>query len=220
MMRAIQTKFKPVNILSPKFAGRLALLLFSYPFKSGRLNAAEQRLVKRADQQLERATRHVLQVNGEMLAAWEFAAPSSAPTGTVLLVHGWMSGARHMMALANALWREGYRVICFDLPAHGDSGGRTTNLSRCAAGLRHLIRHFGPVDTVIAHSFGGVVTAWAFTVDNAAAQLGDGHIILLASPNRLSSVTSDFARQLGILQSGQSAFEAQLCSPLDEALNR
>ncbi len=162
--------------------------------------------------------RHALQVNGEALIAWDFASSSGDQAKTILLVHGWMSGARYMMALADALCRAGYRVICFDLPAHGRSGGRTTNLSRCADALRHVIGHFGPVDTIIAHSFGGAVTAWAFTGEKAAALRGEGHIILLASPNQLSGVTAGFAAQLGLSSKAQRAYEHVLCKPFGRAL--
>lgn len=94
---------------------------------------------------------------GHRLAGWTWG---ESDRGTVLLVHGWEGRASQMGAIATNLASEGYRVIAFDLPAHGDSVGRQTNVVESAAAVEDLSRRFGPFRAIVAHSFGcAVVTA-------------------------------------------------------------
>ncbi len=223
MIRFFRFIFSIISKLSPQLAGRLTLLLFSYPFKTGRLSAAEKRLAARADMRLKQAQHTMLTVNGKAVALWEFAPManhqrSCGDAKTILLVHGWMSGARYMVALADALCQEGHRVICLDLPAHGRSQGRITNLAGCADAVRAVIAHDGAVDVIIAHSFGGAVTAWALNGDDRAMLSKAGEVILLAAPNQLASVTAGFSGALGLSPTGQKVFETRLCAPFGRAL--
>lgn len=80
---------------------------------------------------------------------------------TVLLVHGWGSETRSFYQLVDPLVATGLRVVAVDLPAHGGSGGRRTNMLRCADALLRVGAALGPLHTVIAHSFGGPTAALA-----------------------------------------------------------
>ena len=60
--------------------------------------------------------------------------PQAQPHGpTVLLLHGWGGHARQMLPLADALAARGLRPVLVDLPAHGGSRGRVSNLPQFAA---------------------------------------------------------------------------------------
>lgn len=79
----------------------------------------------------------------------------------VLLVHGW-GGAGHQMAgFVDALVERGYRAITIDLPAHGGSPGKRTNVFECRDVLLRAARRFGDPVGIIAHSFGAPVAALA-----------------------------------------------------------
>jgi hypothetical protein len=175
-------------------------------------------MIARADAKLEGAEHFKLTSGTHQIAAYRFGQKLGPNAKTVVLVHGWMSGARFMLAIMDRLVSLGHEVICFDLPAHGKSTGKRTNLVECAAALTAVIRLFGPVDAVVAHSFGGAVSAFALSESKEPLLSEGGEIILLASPNRLTEVTKSFARQFGISDKGRLVFEKHLCTPMQQPI--
>jgi pimeloyl-ACP methyl ester carboxylesterase len=137
--------------------------------------------------------------------------PDEAPRGTVLLVHGWTSEAAFMTAFIEPLRRSGLRVVAFDFPAHGHSPGRRTNLAHCARAMLGVAEHYGPIDSVVAHSFGGFVS---LLVAEGGPPLPRAHpikrFVLLACPNRLGDVTCNFGEQLGLSARAQRVYEHHL----------
>lgn len=73
----------------------------------------------------------------------------------VLLVHGWSGRGTQMFRLADKLLENGYMVISFDAPAHGDSEGKTTLIVEFIASALALQQKFGPFTAAIGHSLGG-----------------------------------------------------------------
>lgn len=77
---------------------------------------------------------------------------------TVVLVHSWGGRGTQMGKFVEPLVCAGYRVVSFDLPAHGGAGAGETDMVECAAVVAAVMRE--QVDTghapvaVIAHSFG------------------------------------------------------------------
>ena len=74
----------------------------------------------------------------------------------ILLVHGWAGRGTQLYEIADKLLENGMMVISFDLPAHGLSSGKTTNLLECIATVEHLNEKYGPFEAAIGHSFGGI----------------------------------------------------------------
>jgi len=89
---------------------------------------------------------------------------------TVLLVHGWSSAAGQLAAFVEPLRRRGLRVAAFDAPAHGASGGTTTNALEIAEVVLAAGRVLGPLHAVIGHSAGAAATARAVTRGLAAGR--------------------------------------------------
>src|SRR3712207_4154199 len=78
----------------------------------------------------------------------------AAGTGpTVLLLHGCGDHAARMGAFVDPLTRRGLRVLAFDLPAHGSSPGRTTDLYQVGTALETVLAD-EPVVAAVAHSLG------------------------------------------------------------------
>jgi pimeloyl-ACP methyl ester carboxylesterase len=116
-----------------------------------------------------------------------------------------------MTALAEPLRRAGYRIVLFDLPAHGLSEGRSTNLMDCARAAVHVGEHMGPFDAVISHSFGSTVALVAAQgLPPMPGPLQVKRFVFVASPNRLTDVTSAFAAHWGLSGAGRRAFEQRL----------
>lgn len=80
---------------------------------------------------------------------------------TVLLVHGWNGRGSQMGSFARPLVDCGYRVVAYDLPAHGRSPGNNTNIFKAIETLEAIAETYGPIHGVIAHSFGVMVTTLA-----------------------------------------------------------
>ena len=79
------------------------------------------------------------------------------------LVHGWGGNGSQLAAFVRPLLAEGFRVVLFDAPAHGDSEpgpagpGRTHGVEFGKA-LDAVFAKFGPAEAVIAHSLGAIST--------------------------------------------------------------
>ena len=84
---------------------------------------------------------------------------------TVLLVHSWGGRGTQMGRFVEPLVAAGYRVVSFDLPAHGGAGVGETDMVECAAAVaavveaQHASGH--ELSAVIAHSFGVMTTLLA-----------------------------------------------------------
>jgi pimeloyl-ACP methyl ester carboxylesterase len=75
---------------------------------------------------------------------------------TVLLVHGWDARAMDFYKMIPALVEEGYKVIAFDGPGHGNSEGSSTNLVDFKEIMCKLIKKkIGVPYAIIGHSMGG-----------------------------------------------------------------
>jgi pimeloyl-ACP methyl ester carboxylesterase len=217
MTPIIRSAFGTLSTVAPTLAGRAAYRLFTTPLKVGRLTAAERRLEQRAAARLAEAEDIGFTYDGRHIAAHRFEPPGGVTGQRVIMVHGWMSGARFMLAPVEPLLAAGHQVICFDLPAHGASTGRRTTIIDCARALAELLTAH-PADTIIAHSFGGAVTAYALSRLVPGALGEGGRVILLASPNQLLNVTAHFSRSFGLNARAQRTYEARLASAIGEPL--
>ena len=213
--------FSTGSLIAPSLAGRLALRMFSTPFAASSLSQRQKFLVGKAEARLAAMVPvRISHKAGEVQAYFFAAKPDVAPRGTIVLVHGWTSGARFMLAFVNSLARRGFNTVAFDLPAHGKSTGRVTNMSECAAALQAVGAHFGPVHGIVAHSFGAAVTALA--VEGAApmpSRLDVAKIALIASPNAVSFATRSLGKSIGLGSRAQDDFESQLAAQVGRPID-
>jgi pimeloyl-ACP methyl ester carboxylesterase len=110
----------------------------------------------------------------------------------VLLVHGWAGRASQMAPLGRALASEGYRAVAFDLPAHGGSGGETTNLLQVERVIRAIAEQVGTIHAIVGHSFGAVAAMLA-----VAEGLAVDRIAVLGAPATISYLAHSFAEAIG-----------------------
>lgn len=59
------------------------------------------------------------------------------------------------------LLAQGYEVVAFDAPGHGQTPGKTSSIFRITDALLKVAEFTGPIDAVITHSFGAMVLAYA-----------------------------------------------------------
>ena len=74
----------------------------------------------------------------------------------VQVVHGFESASQNFEAYIRAFTDNGYEVLAFDAPAHGISGGKQITLPLYIDILRTVYQQYGPIQSFLAHSFGGL----------------------------------------------------------------
>jgi pimeloyl-ACP methyl ester carboxylesterase len=202
---------RSLSQLPSGIAGDTAFKIFCTPELSRYRASNHRQLAERARFHLRHARWRRISTPGADIQTYTFEPDRSDPIGTVLVVHGWTGEASFMTAIAEPIRRAGYRVLLFDLPGHGLSGAPSTNLIDCARATAAIGCEFGPLSAVVAHSFGGMISLVAAEgCPPMPNQLNVPRIALIASPNRLSQVTSDFSRHWGLTLAGQCAFEYRL----------
>jgi pimeloyl-ACP methyl ester carboxylesterase len=134
----------PYNLLwrVPKLSERVAASLFLTPF--GRVPREEPPKTPGRPVVLRGQRRVAARVYGE-----------GRP---VFLVHGWGGSGEQMAGFVDALVARGHQAVVLDLPAHGASAGKRTQVVECSDALLAAARIFGDPAGVIAHSFGASVT--------------------------------------------------------------
>jgi len=111
----------------------------------------------------------------------------------VLLVHGWEGQPEDFAFVVPGLLQAGFRVIAFDLPAHGASDGTMASIPVCAASLLRIQQISGAVHAVVGHSVGSLIAVQA-----AALGLEVQRMVLISSPARYEVYARSFASQAGL----------------------
>jgi pimeloyl-ACP methyl ester carboxylesterase len=176
--------FHGLRALSPALAARLAERLFLTPPRHPLPPAEADALASGRAFRIPHEGRH--------LAAWAWG-PRHGMAPTVLLVHGWGGRAGQLRGFIAPLLARGFRVVAFDGPAHGASGGGQASILHFASALEALVGRVGPVHGVIAHSLGCAATAVAL-----ARGLEVAKACFLAPPARARTYYERFLGYLGL----------------------
>lgn len=110
----------------------------------------------------------------------------------VLLAHGWEGRGLQLGGFVRPLVDAGFRVVTWDAPAHGQSGGRKSSLFSFADTIGAVIRQLGPVHAVVAHSMGAAATLFALKPGLPVSRLA------LIAPGDPSEATARMAELLGL----------------------
>lgn len=187
LVRALPT----VGRLSPRLAGDLAYRLF--------FSTRPRMAVRAADAAThDDARRGTLLVRGIDVATYTWGTGSR----TVLLLHGWRGRASQFAPLVRELVAEGFRVVAFDAPAHGSSGGRHTDIRDWVDAAEQLDRTHGPFSALIGHSFGGLAALTVARTSGsvpavavvAGAAAPDAFLAQFVRDLRLDAATADRLR--------------------------
>jgi len=74
----------------------------------------------------------------------------------VVMMHGWSGSGVQFRRLIPGLVAAGYQVAAFDAPAHGSNPGKHSHLLEFSDSILAIQQQIGPIDTVMAHSLGGM----------------------------------------------------------------
>lgn len=136
--------------------------------------------------------------------------PGAQPHGpAVLLLHGWGGHARQMLPLAEAVAARGLRPVLIDLPAHGSSRGRVSNLPQFARAIEYATARLHAQDSapraVVAHSLAANAAAHA-----ASRGLATERLVLLAPPASPHEYTRLFAQVFGLSEHTRAAMQRRI----------
>ena len=194
LLRMMQFTFSKLGPVFPRFfADRAYGLWFTtHRFKRPALEEA-------AANTAERSTIHI---NGTDVTVWSWG--KGAP---VLFIHGWSGRGTQAAPFLEPLLASGYRVISYDGPAHGDTGGKQTNMLELADVVLALGERYGPFHSTVTHSFGGMVLAYACTLGFTASSA-----VCICPPASIKTILGTFQRALQIPDSVLSLMTDRLFS--------
>lgn len=110
----------------------------------------------------------------------------------VLLVHGWCGRSTQLFMIADKLLEKGFMVVSFDGPAHGKSEGKQTNMLEFIAAIKQLSEEFGPFESAVGHSFGGM------TLYNVANEIGLKNFVSIGAGDKVSTIINNFTTNIGL----------------------
>src|SRR6185369_12093057 len=168
------------SALAPGTAARIASKLFFTP-RRARVRDFEREVLARGEL-------FSLDVRGERVVgrAW-----GEGPA--VLLAHGWGGHSGQMTAFVSPLVAAGFRAVAIDLPGHGESSGRVSSLVHFAAAMTRAAALFGPLQGLVAHSFGAAASTYALS-----SGLAVGRAVFFAPPARFDSFWARFRVGAGV----------------------
>ncbi|MBW9121194.1 alpha/beta hydrolase [Microbacterium trichothecenolyticum] len=172
--------------LSPRWAAAVAMPLFGYVAKPRPVHADDEPTMLRARPRTVRVPG--VDRRGVDVDTYEWG---DGPR-TVVLSHGWNGRASQFSMLVRELVAEGYRVVSFDAPAHGASGGRRTYLVDWLGVFAALQERHGAFEAMVGHSFGGLAT-----LVGVAGGVDAARVVTIAAPADADLLLSQFQGMLG-----------------------
>ncbi|MCB0662090.1 MAG: alpha/beta hydrolase [Saprospiraceae bacterium] len=174
MLGLVKIFLQTFGRIFPGFTSQIAFKLFATP----QVRAKH----KLSDELLESARIFDFLYAGELLKGYEWGDGEKV----AILVHGWESRGTALRSLVPMLLKDGYKVVAFDGPAHGNSTGKRTHLIHFSGALKALITRIGQVDVVITHSFGGA--AITYCMQRYIKDMHLDKLVMLAVPSTMESI--------------------------------
>ncbi len=187
---------------SPAVLGELAASIFLHPLR-------ETRKTPRELGYLQGARPFTLSSSAGDLAAWEWGEANRLLVG---LLHGWEGHGAQLGAFAAPLVAEGFRVLTFDAPGHGDSPGDECSAPLIGRLVVAMEQQVGPFFALVAHSMGAAAAAMA-AVHRARAAVQGARIrglVFLAPPVSQLDRVERTSRRMELSPEVRAAFQAAI----------
>ena len=181
-LRMLRAGFSALGPVAPALAAEYAERLFCRP-PSRELRDGEAGF-------LATGTRFEIRTGRETLAAWGWGTDGPL----AILLHGWGSRAARWHELVPALVGDGFRVVAYDQPAHGESSGQLASLPQFVRALEAVVARLDdPPALLVGHSLGGSALAIAMHRGVATRRA-----VLLSAPAEQREYAERFARTIGL----------------------
>jgi pimeloyl-ACP methyl ester carboxylesterase len=145
----VRTKFSLLSFISQKKAAQKALDLFRTP---------GERVKKYPSETFDKAEKLQFKLEGIPIHGYRWNHNAGKK---VLIIHGFESSIVNFGHYVQPLVNKGYEVLAFDAPGHGISGGKAITAPLFAQMIMTIHENYGPVQSFIAHSFGGLALSLA-----------------------------------------------------------
>lgn len=181
---------RTVQAVSPDLAARWAERLFFTP---------PHRPLSAADlETLGRARPLSVTSEGRAVRAWHWG---SGPV--VVLAHGWGGAGGRFSSFVQPILAAGFSAVTYDGPGHGLTGKGLSSAPEMARAFDAVVSEVGAPHAVIAHSFGGVVTALAL-----AKGLQPRRVVLIAPAADPLRFVDAFVQALRLSRRTEAALRA------------
>jgi pimeloyl-ACP methyl ester carboxylesterase len=182
-IRFFRTKLNLLSLISRQRAGSEAFRLFCTPLS--RYTGRQAEVFKNGEQL-------GFELNGKKIRGFRC---NPAGTKRILILHGFSSSCHKFDKYATELIKKNYEVLAFDAPAHGASDGKTVNAVEYSEMINKIAELYGPIDSYIAHSFGGIAVSLALEnmEHNEKTKL-----VLIAPATETESAIDGALKMLGI----------------------
>ncbi len=206
----IRTKFKLLSSISRKKAAKKAFELFCTP---------RQRNKKPLPKIFEQAEKLHFKIDDIIVKGWRWnhvrpghprlndsvGQAGGYPAGKkALIIHGFESTVVNFDKYIKPLTAKGYEVLAFDAPAHGRSEGKQINAPLYKRTIQEINRRYGPVQSYMAHSFGGLAVCLAL---EEISHTADYRLVLIAPATETSSAIDSFFKFLQLAPALRPEFE-------------
>ena len=140
-------------MVSPRKAAEMAFKIFCTPHAG--------KPPKKSPPVFHKAEKIFFESDGNVLRGFRWR--SEHPNGKkILIVHGFRSYAYKFEKYVLAFKKEGFEVLAFDAPAHGNSDGKLINAYIYKNALLKAEALYGPFYGIMGHSLGGLAASLAF----------------------------------------------------------
>ncbi|MGZ5278701.1 MAG: alpha/beta fold hydrolase [Pseudobdellovibrionaceae bacterium] len=166
----------------PQVAAVASSFMWFTPFKKqGHRKSQELRQSSKAQVFKSKNKRFILRSWGEQNSGEQ-----------IVLVHGWGGRWDQYTEMIQDLVEKGFRVSAFDLPAHGESPGLTTDIFEWAEALEEAGKFLKTEAHYICHSFGFLAVAQAYFNRDLKVK----SLIAINSPSRFYFLAEQFMGKL------------------------
>ena len=149
-----------------------------------------RKITKRDKRFLSESKTYTIHLQSKKVRIYEFGEGKP-----VLFVHGWMGKASQFHMLSKYYSSLGFKVICFDAPAHGMSGGFQTNIIEWTELMKILQNSYGGFEFAIGHSFGALALIYANSLLNLT-----NNIVSISAPPDSEFILNEYSKDLGANQ--------------------
>jgi pimeloyl-ACP methyl ester carboxylesterase len=112
----------------------------------------------------------------------------------ILLAHGWESRGTALRSFIPSLVENGFKVVAFDAPGHGDSGGSWNNLANNASAIVSIIQYYSGIEGIIGHSFGCSSSIHALQFVDTTISVNK--VVFVAVPNSIKEITDGYIKMI------------------------
>jgi pimeloyl-ACP methyl ester carboxylesterase len=192
-LQYLRTKFGTIGKLSPALAGKLAFNLFCTPYPKYKKT--------KAPAIFHQANQISIEISdGTIIKGYEWK-PSKGNGKTILICHGYASYFYKFEKYIQPLLKNGFRVVGFDAPAHGNSEGKYINIIVYKDAIDQIIKQCGQIDHFMGHSLGGITLA--MIAENISNPMQ--HKFVLIAP--ATKTTTTFANYFTMMRFSKTVIE-------------